>query len=570
MGNDSFIAEGMAPPQRILFPPEKICMGWQQRQRAGAGLHNLHNTCFLNSVLQCLTYTPPLANYLLSREHSLSCRQLGFCMMCRMEAHVNMVLRSSASAIEPWAVLSVLKRIGEHFQLGMQEDAHEFLRYTVDAMQRACLSGSSDLDISSQSTTVVHQIFGGFLRSRVTCLSCKAVSDAYETFLDVPLDIKAASSVSAALEDFVKPEQLDGENCFKCSKCDKMVAASKRFTIHRAPKVLTVCLKRFDHFTGGKISKVVEYPMYLDLRPYTSQTAGEPLLYSLYAVLVHSGGSCHTGHYFCYTKASNGLWYEMDDSSVVPCDFNTVLRQQAYLLFYVRRSDLKMGERTSSSPAPSHARSFLSQWAAGSKQLLLCADVKTEEFVALYKAQRYLRHPSLVMLSLVLRALITLAKTPETDANTDVKMKALVFRRNTMRHVKREEASVIALQLAEKFLPLFGDSCVVARCCENNPQELQQLEGLLTQTMREQWSELLEAVEERVKVKKLLRNKVQRLLERRQCLRQATALRLLLFLALLQILVLIVVLMKRDILNWVLPPKLAAAFGSRPARSRFF
>ena len=35
-----------------------------------------------------------------------------------------------------------------------------------------------------------------------------------------------------------------------------MVAASKRFTIHRAPMVLTVCLKRFDDFTGGKISKV--------------------------------------------------------------------------------------------------------------------------------------------------------------------------------------------------------------------------------------------------------------------------------------------------------------------------
>ncbi|KAM6107061.1 LOW QUALITY PROTEIN: ubiquitin carboxyl-terminal hydrolase 42-like [Phoenicopterus ruber ruber] len=332
MGNNSFLAEGMALPQRILFPPEKICMAWQQRQRAGAGLHNLGNTCFLNSVLQCLTYTPPLANYLLSREHSQSCRQQGFCMMCIMEAHVNKVLHSSASAIQPWTVISVLTR--EHLQHGMQEDAHEFLRLTVDAMQRACLSGSSDLDISSQATTIVHQIFGGFLRSRVTCLSCKAVSDSYEAFLDVPLDIKAASSLTTALEDFVKPEQLDGENCFKCGKCDKMVAASKRFTVHCAPKVLTVCLKRFEDFTGRKISKVVEYPEYLDLRP--SQTDGEPLLYTLYAVLVHSGGSCRAGHYFCYAKASNGLWYKMNDMSVDGCGIDRVLRQQAYLLFYVR------------------------------------------------------------------------------------------------------------------------------------------------------------------------------------------------------------------------------------------
>ncbi|XP_049653239.1 ubiquitin carboxyl-terminal hydrolase 42-like [Accipiter gentilis] len=336
MGNDSLIAKEMAPQQRILFPPEKICMDWQQRQRAGAGLHNLGNTCFVNSVLQCLTYTAPLANYLLSREHSQSCRQQDFCMMCIMEAHVNKVLHSLVSAIQPSAVISVLTRIGEHFQLGRQEDAHEFLRYTVDAMQRACLSGSSELDTSSQETTIIHQIFGGFLRSRVTCLSCKAVSDSYEAFLGVPLDIKAASSVTAALEDFVKPEQLDGENCFKCSKCDKMVAASKGFTVHCAPRVLTVCLKRFEDCTGRKISKVVEYPEYLDLQPYMSQTAGEVLLYSFYAVLVHHGDSCGEGHYLCYTKASNGLWYKMNDMAVDGCGIETVLRQQAYLLFYVR------------------------------------------------------------------------------------------------------------------------------------------------------------------------------------------------------------------------------------------
>ena len=35
-----------------------------------------------------------------------------------------------------------------------------------------------------------------------------------------------------------------------------MVAASKRFTVHHAPKVFTVCLNRREDFTSRKISKV--------------------------------------------------------------------------------------------------------------------------------------------------------------------------------------------------------------------------------------------------------------------------------------------------------------------------
>jgi len=51
----------------------------------------------------------------------------------------------------------------------------------------------------------------------------------------------------------------------------------------------------------------VEYPEYLDLRPYMSQITGEPLLYTLYAVLVHSGGNCRAGHYFCYAKVKSNF-----------------------------------------------------------------------------------------------------------------------------------------------------------------------------------------------------------------------------------------------------------------------
>lgn len=334
--------DGIALPQKVLFSPERLCLKWNQGHRIGAGLHNLGNTCFLNSTLQCLTYTAPLANYMLTREHSKTCHEPGFCMMCTMQNHIIQVFANSGNVIKPISVLNELKRIGKHFRFGSQEDAHEFLRYTVDAMQKSCLPGNK-LDRQTQATTFVHQIFGGYLRSRVKCLNCKAVSDTFDPYLDISLEIKTAQTLSKAFEQFVKPEQLDGDNAYKCSKCKKMVTASKRFTVHRSSNVLTISLKRFTNFNGGKITKDVRYAEHLDLRPFMSQSHGEPQIYALYAVLVHSGFSCHAGHYYCYIKASNGQWYQMNDSSVSLSDIRTVLNQQAYLLFYIRSPDVKNG-----------------------------------------------------------------------------------------------------------------------------------------------------------------------------------------------------------------------------------
>nr|XP_029505151.1 ubiquitin carboxyl-terminal hydrolase 36-like [Oncorhynchus nerka] len=66
-------SDGIPAPQKMLFPGNRLSMRWERVYRVGAGLHNLGNTCFLNSTVQCLTYTPPLANYLLSKEHSRAC-----------------------------------------------------------------------------------------------------------------------------------------------------------------------------------------------------------------------------------------------------------------------------------------------------------------------------------------------------------------------------------------------------------------------------------------------------------------------------------------------------------------
>ncbi|NXK82717.1 UBP36 hydrolase, partial [Amazona guildingii] len=328
--------DGIPAPQKVLFPVERLSMKWEKMHRVGAGLRNLGNTCFLNSTVQCLTYTPPLANYLLSKEHRCTRDQGSFCMICIMQNHVAQAFANSGNVIKPVAFIRDLKKIAGHMRFGQQEDAHEFLRYAIDAMQKSCLSGCTRLDCETQATTLVHQIFGGYLRSRVKCLVCKSISDTYDPFLDLALEIRQARDLREALELFVKPDLLGGENSYLCAGCNNRVSATKRFSIHRASNVLTLSLKRFFFCGGQKITKAVAYPEFLNIRPYMSESKGDPVMYGLYAVLVHSGYSCHAGHYYCYVKASNGQWYQMNDSMVRCSNVKVVLNQEAYLLFYVR------------------------------------------------------------------------------------------------------------------------------------------------------------------------------------------------------------------------------------------
>ncbi|KAK7061944.1 ubiquitin carboxyl-terminal hydrolase [Favolaschia claudopus] len=310
---------------------------WPLDSKPASGLYNSGNTCFLNSALQCLMHTPPLLHMLLQHVES-KCRVKSgvFCMACNLRKVASQA-HEGRSAFVPQAISGKLQFIAKHMRKGRQEDSHEFLRYAIDALQKSCLAGQpTKIDHSLAETTWVHKIFGGRLRSRVSCRECGHNSDTFDSILDLSLDIHNMTGVKAALRKFVQPDTLKGADKYKCEKCKKPVIAEKRFTVHEAPMVLTVHLKRFTPM-GRKITSYVEYEEGLTLAPYMSEGQHGPT-YSLYGVICHAGGGPNSGHYFAYVKARSGKWCQMNDELVTHDNNNRapVNLKNAYILFYLR------------------------------------------------------------------------------------------------------------------------------------------------------------------------------------------------------------------------------------------
>ncbi|XP_021630603.1 ubiquitin carboxyl-terminal hydrolase 17 isoform X2 [Manihot esculenta] len=302
------------------------------------GLTNCGNSCYANTVLQCLAFTRPLTSYFILQLHSNACRKKEWCFVCEFEFLI-LKAREGESPLSPIRILSKIQKIGSHLGHGREEDAHEFLRYAVDTMQSICLKEAGAMGTLAEETTVVGLTFGGYLRSKITCMRCLGKSERYERIMDLTVEIDGdIETLEEALAQFTADEVLDGENKYNCSRCRSYVKAKKKLTVLEAPNILTIVLKRFQSGNFGKLNKSVRFPEVLNLAPYMRGKSDKSPQYSLYAVVVHRDrmNDTSTGHYVCYIKTSHGEWFGINDSEVMPVELERVLLEEAYMLLYAR------------------------------------------------------------------------------------------------------------------------------------------------------------------------------------------------------------------------------------------
>ncbi|XP_058482483.1 ubiquitin carboxyl-terminal hydrolase 2-like [Solea solea] len=330
------------------------------------GLKNLGNTCFMNSILQCLSNTPELRDYCLRNVHRTDINtNPGKTKTGLMEEFAKLTQRLWTSvkyeAVSPSDFRNQIQKYAPKFVGCNQQDAQEFLRMLLDGLHSEVnrvtvrpkvladdLHHLSDDEkgnwmwnkyLEREDSKVV-DLFVGQLKSSLTCSVCGFRSTVFDPFWDLSIPIAQKSSGDVKLKDclrlFTKEDVLDGDERPTCNNCKTRRKCTKRFSIQKFPQILVLHLKRFSdsNVRASKLSTYVNFPLKdLDMREFGCGS-GERVLYNLYAVSNHSGNTLG-GHYTAYCKnATLGEWYSYNDTRVSPMSSSQVRTSNAYILFY--------------------------------------------------------------------------------------------------------------------------------------------------------------------------------------------------------------------------------------------
>ncbi|NWI65067.1 UBP2 hydrolase, partial [Todus mexicanus] len=355
------------PPSgtRSLSQPRSLSPQSSKAVQGLTGLRNLGNTCFMNSILQCLSNTKELRDYCLQNQYLRDLNnnsRMRTALMSEFAKLIQLLWTSSPNdSVSPSEFKTQIQRYAPRFVGYNQQDAQEFLRFLLDGLHsevnrvlvrpRASTDSLDHLPDDEKSRQMwrryqeredsrISDLFVGQLKSSLTCSECGYCSTAFDPFWDLSLPIPKKGYGEVTLMDclrlFTKEDVLDGDEKPTCCRCKARTRCTKKFSIQKFPKILVLHLKRFSEarIRTSKLTTFVNFQLKdLDLREFASQSCNHAV-YNLYAVSNHSGTTMG-GHYTAYCKSPvSGEWHSFNDSRVTPMSSSHVRSSDAYLLFY--------------------------------------------------------------------------------------------------------------------------------------------------------------------------------------------------------------------------------------------
>ena len=315
------------------------------------GMNNLGNTCYINSVLQCLRHSP-IVEVLQNHPHHKK-RELVEALSQLFETSQ----RHTEVTVRPISVVnSILSDSRNDFVQNEPGDAHELLSYLIttihdqiskkvkitirgtphDEADRLQLKGMESFKQYFENE--YSSVLGLFYGQAMNCIeSCETPfrTCVFEPFNSLHIPIPDVDKVNLydCLDTYFENERLEGDSLFHDDVAGRYVTAVKRHYIWRCPDVLAITLMRFRTATTFKNDKTVLIPELLNLSKYmhTASEQKNDVNLRLFATCNHMGSS-RRGHYVAYCKDGN-VWVQYDDE-VVSVERSLKVDHSSYVLFY--------------------------------------------------------------------------------------------------------------------------------------------------------------------------------------------------------------------------------------------
>ncbi|KAJ8253298.1 hypothetical protein GJAV_G00211330 [Gymnothorax javanicus] len=271
-----------------------------------SGIKNQGGTCYLNSLLQTLFFTPEFREELFS----LGPEELGILAdLDKPEAKVRVIpLQLQRLFVRLLLVDQQTASTSDLTDSFGWSSSEESSQQDVQELNRILFSALESSLVGTPGSSLIHRLYHGSVVNQIVCKECGNVSERQDDFLDLTVTVKGVCGLEEALWNmFVEEEMFEGNNLYRCSGCDRLVTAAKSAKLRKLPPFLTVSLLRFS-FDFTKCERYKEtgrysFPLTINLRPFCQQSEkpDTEFTYELFSVIIHKGG-CYGGHYHVYIK----------------------------------------------------------------------------------------------------------------------------------------------------------------------------------------------------------------------------------------------------------------------------
>ena len=343
------------------------------------GLQNMGNTCYINSVIQCIRYDAYLFEYYKGNYHKRHLNMTSEIDVAFTNAWRQLLMDfwdNQRLIIQPVGFFGIFQRLCQAKKktelIGFNHnDAEEFLQFFLESLHNGIrvkipadkinvkgnpLSQKDKLmkdfleyyktHFERNGISPIMREYEGVFCSSITNNVDTRSSNKFEPYVYVNLDIdvlKNNESIIKALSSFTTPEELNGYRDDE-HPYPENTKFNKQVRFIKLPNNLIFVLKRFKFnmktMQPYKICTTVQFPTTLDMTPFYIGYS-KPQHYELYAISNHKGNLNH-GHYYSFVKNFDNKWILYNDQNFKDVnnekmDQPYLFSNDAYILFYRRK-----------------------------------------------------------------------------------------------------------------------------------------------------------------------------------------------------------------------------------------